>query len=252
MTRLFLVLLLVAGFFVGVFVFAPLGRVLQITGAAKHGFSWTSADGSVMDGRLQGMTFQGKSYGDAGLKLAPGALLAGRVQYAVDWAGDHGRGIGNISFGSAKDIQIADFDIDLDLLRLEQAARWIQQSGGRVQLTGGTVSFKGGQCAEATGTATSDVLERNREILGAGWTDMQGDLRCDEGDLVIPLQSENGSGTRFLAQLRVAPGKPGRFEARVSGMIPRQLQFALPIAGFKPDGSDFVYAYASSIRNSPL
>lgn len=252
MMRLFLVLLLVAGFLAGVFIFAPLGQVLQLTGASKHGFSWSRAEGSVMDGRLQGMNFQGKNYGDAGLKLDPGALLGGRVQYAIDWASEQGRGIGNISFGSGREIEIRDFDIDLDLLRLEQAARWIQQSGGRVQLTGGKVRFKDNQCTEATGTASSDVLDRNREILGSGWTDMQGDLHCDEGDLIIPLQSENGSGTRFLAQLRVAPGKPGRFEARVSGMIPRQLQFALPIAGFKPDGNDFVYAYASSLRNSPL
>jgi hypothetical protein len=250
MTRLLLLLLLAAGFLVGVFAFAPIGKVLQLSGAEQHGFRWTGAEGSVMDGRLRGMSFQGKPYGDAGLKLAPGALLSGRIQYAVDWIGEHGQGAGNISFGSGQKLQLDDFNIDLDLLRLEQAARWIQQSGGRVQLTGGVIRFNGSQCAEATGTATSDVLDRNREILGDGWTDMTGDLHCDAGDLIIPLQSENGSGTRFLAQLRVAPGRPGRFEARVSGMIPRQLQFALPIAGFKPDGGDFVYAYASSIRNT--
>lgn len=252
MTRLVLALLLIAGFLVGLAVFAPLGTVLGMTGAQARGINWASATGTILDGRLSGITVQGKSYGDAGLRLAPGALLSGRLKYAVDWAGDNGQGTGDVSFDSGRQVALEDFDIDLDLLKLEQAARWIQQSGGRIQLTGSIIRFSQTGCEEASGTARSDVLERNREILGAGWSDMTGQLRCDGNDLIIPLESANGAGTKFTAHLRLAPSQPGRFEARVSGLIPRELEFALPIAGFRRDGREFTYSFSSPQRSNPL
>jgi hypothetical protein len=80
---------------------------------------------------------------------------------------------------------------------------------------------------------------------------MQGELRCEGTALVIPLESENSSGTRFRAELRLAAQQPGRFDARVSGLIPRDLAFALPIAGFAPDGRDWVYSFSTSDRSGP-
>jgi hypothetical protein len=180
------------------------------------------------------------------------AILGGRLQYAVDWTGEAGRGTGQVAAGSGGSVSVREFDLDLDLLKLETAARWIQQSGGRVQIEGDIIRFDRVGCAEAKGTARSDVLERNREILGTGWSPMQGDIRCDGRDLVIPLESENATGTRFAALLRVAADQPGRFEARVSGMIPRQLEFALPIAGFTRDGNEFVYSFSAANRSKPI
>ncbi len=252
MTRLVLILLLIAGFLAGLAAFAPLGTVLNMTGAEARGINWTNASGTILNGRLTGIAAQGKSYGDAGLRLVPGALLSGRLKYAVNWSGDNGKGIGDISFDSGRQVALENFDIDLDLLKLEHAARWIQQSGGRVQLTGTIIRFDETGCKAASGTARSDVLGRNREILGAGWSDMTGELHCDGNDLVIPLESANGAGTKFAARLRVAPGQPGRFDARVSGLIPRELEFALPIAGFKRDGREFIYSFSPTPRSNPI
>ena len=148
-------------------------------------------------------------------------------------------------------VDAPDFNLDLDLVHLEQAALWIRQSGGRVELQGEAIRFGPDGCLSASGTARSDVLERNQEILGTGWSPMQGELRCEGTALVIPLESENTSGTRFGAELRVAPQQPGRFDARVSGLIPRDLAFALPIAGFAPDGRDWVYSFSTSDRSGP-
>lgn len=251
MTRLVLILLLIAGFLAGVVMFAPLGTALNMTGAQARGINWAAASGTLLEGRLTGITAQGKSYGDASLRLAPAALLSGRLKYAVDWSGENGQGTGDISFDPDRQIALENFDVDLDLLKLEQAARWIQQSGGRVRLKGAIIRFSETGCREATGTASSDVLDRNREILGNGWSDMTGELRCDGNDLVIPLESANGAGTNFAAHLRVAPGQAGRFEARVSGLIPRELEFALPIAGFRRDGREFTYSFSPPQRSNP-
>lgn len=251
MNRLVLLAPLLVGVLIGLAVFAPLSAALKFAGVEAHGLSWSRAEGTVLDGRLTGLEASGERYGDADLKLAPAALLAGRLEYTVDWQGEHGRGTGDLSVGVGGSLAARDFNLDLDLVRLEQAALWIRQSGGRVELQGEAIRFGPGGCLSASGTARSDVLERNQEILGAGWSPMQGELRCEGAALVIPLESENTSGTRFRAELRVAPQQPGRFDARVSGLIPRDLSFALPIAGFAPDGRDWVYSFSTSDRSGP-
>ena len=251
MTRVLFLALLAAGALTGLVAFAPLGAALRLAGADKQGLAWTAAEGTVLDGRLQGIALDGAPAGDAHVRLVPAALLSGHLQYAVGWTGEQGRGAGKVSAGHKARLALRDFDIDLDLLHLEHAARWVRQSGGRVQVQGEVIRFNGSECLEAKGTARSDVLERNREILGAGWSDMSGELRCERGDLVIPLQATNASGTHFLVQLSLAPGRTGRFDARVSGIIPRELEFALPIAGFAPDGRDYVYTHTPSGQSGP-
>lgn len=234
------IVLLIGVLAVGVF-FVPIATALKYSGAAGNGVEWTEAKGSIMSGRLEGLKIKGTEYGDVDLKLDLPAVFTGAPRYAVDWAGKAGKGTGNVSVASGTVITLEDYAIDLDLLAFETAARWIQQSGGRVKLDGSAIRFQGNECLEAQGVATSDVLDRNRDILGAGWSELRGDLACDDGKLLIPLQSENAAGTRFIVKLRVAPGTPGKFEARVNGFIPRTLNFALPLAGFARDGEEFVF-----------
>lgn len=252
MIRLLLLPLLALGITIGVLVFAPLSKVLDISGIRRSGVDWTSASGTVLDGRLEGIAVNGARYGDASARLLPGHLLTGTLKFAVDWTGPSGRGTGQMTFQSPKSIGLYDYDLDLDLMEIEQAAKWIQQSGGRITMQGETIRFKDSACHTATGTARSDVLERNRAILGDGWSEMQGELRCEDGDLVIPLESTNATGTRFGAFLRLRPGLPGRFEARVSGLVTRELDYVLPMAGFRREGKEYIYSYSAAAGRNPI
>lgn len=252
MTRLLLLPLLALGIAIGVLVFAPLSVVLDISGIRRSGLDWTSASGTVLDGRLEGIKANGSTYGDASARLLPEYLLTGTMKFAVDWIGPSGRGTGQMTFRSHKNIALYNYDLDLDLMEIEQAAKWIQQSGGRIAMQGNIIRFKDNACHEASGIAHSDVLERNRAILGDGWSDMQGELRCEDGDLVIPLESTNATGTRFGAFLRLRPGLPGRFEARVSGLVTRDLDYVLPLAGFRRDGNEYVYSYSAKGGRNPI
>lgn len=251
MNRSLLLLLLLVGFFIGLTAFAPLETALRMGGANRLGVSWASAEGTVFDGKLTSIESRGTKIGDANLHLMPGALLTGRLKYAVEWTGEGGRGNGEFSAGFGNRLSLTNYDVDLDLLHLEQAARWIQQSGGRLRVRGSHIRFKGNQCLAAEGTAQSDVLDRNRDILGPGWSEMRGELRCENGILIVPLESANSSGTQFRALLRFAPGGTGSFEARVSGPITRELMFALPIAGFTLDGRDYIYNYLPTPQGNP-
>lgn len=125
MSRLFLLILLLVGLAIGAAAFAPLATVLKFSGANERGLSWASANGSVLSGSLEGVSVRGKPLGSAKLKLAPMAILGGRLQYAVDWTGEAGRGTGQVAAGSGGSVSVREFDLDLDLLKLETAARWI-------------------------------------------------------------------------------------------------------------------------------
>lgn len=237
---LFTIVLLVAALVVGL-AFVPIATALKYSGAEGNGVEWTAAKGTILDGRIEGLKVKGTQYGDADLKLDVPSVFSGKPRYGVNWTGKSGQGSGKVSVESGTIITLEDYSVDLDLLSYELAAKWIQKSGGRVKLEGPLIRFKGNECLEAHGVATSDVVDRNRDILGAGWSELRGDLRCEDGQLVVPLQSENATGTRFLVMLRIAPGSAGKFEARVTGVIPRTLNFALPLAGFLRDGDDFVF-----------
>jgi len=251
MKRLVLLALLASSFLAGLVAFAPLGVVLKASGAEARGLGWTQAEGTLLSGKVTGLVHEDVTYGDAELNFAPGGLLTANLQYTVNWTGPQGAGRGKVSAGPGGQVTLHDYSVGLDLSQLEQAALWIRQSGGRLDLSGTLLRIGPEGCIRAEGTARTDVLERNQDILGPGWAPMQGALRCEAGALVIPMASENQSGTRFLANLSLAPQRPGQFEARVSGLIPRELAFALPIAGFTPQGQDFVYLYSTPDTSAP-
>lgn len=237
---LILSLLLLAALIAGA-AFVPLEAVLNAAGLRNQEVGWTSARGSVFSGRIEGLSVKGTEYGTADLSLVPAAILQRKISYEVDWTGPKGIGSSRVSLRRIDEIELTDFKIDLDLAAFARSARWVEKSGGRVRLEGAQLSFTKGRCAQASGRASSDVLERNRDVLGAGWSALEGELRCEDGALVVPLMSENASGTRFGAVLKAQPGVRTKFEARLSGKISRPMAFALPLAGFARDGEEFVY-----------
>jgi hypothetical protein len=238
-------LLLLAALVAGA-AFVPLEAVLNAAGMRRQEVSWTSARGSVFSGRIEGLSVKGTQYGTADLRLVPSALAQLTISYEVDWTGPRGIGSSRVTLRGADQVELTDYEIDLDLAAFARSARWAEKSGGRVKLEGALLSFTNGQCAEASGRASSDVLERNRDALGPGWSALEGELRCEDGALVVPLVSENTSGTRFGAVLKAAPGIRTKFEARISGRISRPMAFALPLAGFTRDGEEFVYVPGAS------
>jgi Type II secretion system (T2SS), protein N len=226
--------------------FIPLGTALKMSGAEAQGLSWTTAKGSVLSGRLEGLAFKTREYGAADVKLVPAALADRSLAYAVDWQGPSGTGTGKVSLMADKSIALENYVIDLDMVPFAKSAKWIERSGGRLELIGSRIRFLDGACVEALGTATSDVLDRNRDALGTGWSSLTGELSCENGMLLMPLTSENASGTIFSAAVLAAPGAKTEFEARISGNISRPMRFALPLAGFDRDGEDFVYVPKAS------
>lgn len=249
--RFLLFLLLIIGFVIGMVAFAPLSFVLKTAGAEDRGFSWTSVEGTLSGGSITGLKVGQELLGDARLKLNPAALLALGIEYEFDWTGPAGRGNGSVATFVTGANELRDFDIELDFSALDGAAAWIRQSGGKARLDGKIIRFRKGRCDAADGRTWSDALTRNSAILGSGWQDLTGNLACEDDWLLIPLKSESPLGTKLDAAARYRLGGSGNVEARVSGFIPQQYHYALPIAGFLPDAGTYVYRYPNPVQDIP-
>jgi general secretion pathway protein N len=249
MMRFLLLLLLIAGFAIGLIVFAPLSFILKTTGAADRGLSWTSVDGTLAGGKITGLRAGQDLLGDASLKLNPASLLGLGIEYNFDWSGPSGEGTGRAGAFASGAMELRDFDIELDFAALDGAAAWVRQSGGKARLTGDLIRFRKGTCDTATGQTWSDVLDKNSAILGPGWPDLSGNLTCDGEMLLIPLQSRSPLGTQLDAAARYRPGGDASVVARVSGVIPQQFHYGLPLAGFAPDAGTYVYRYPASVQD---
>lgn len=243
MMRFLLLFVMTAGFAIGLVAFAPLGFVMKAAGADDRGLSWTSAEGTLMGGEITGLRAGPDLLGDASVKLVPMSLLALGVEYRLDWSGPAGKGTGSAAAFANGTTQLRNFNIELDFSALDGLAMWIRQSGGKARLSGDLIRFRKGACDLARGETWSDALGKNAAILGPGWPDLAGELSCDGDRLLIPFQSASSTGTQLDAAARYRLGGAGSIEARVSGFIPQQFHYGLPVAGFLPDGNTYVYRY---------
>lgn len=251
MMRFLLFLVLIVGFLAGLVAFAPLGVILKMAGAEDRGLSWTSAEGTLAGGRITGLKAGQDVLGDARLKLNPASLLSLGVEYDFDWTGPAGKGTGRAAAFATGNTELRDFNIELDFSSLDGVAAWIRQSGGKARLTGEVIRFRQGACDKASGQSWSDALAKNSVLLGPGWPDLAGEISCDGDMLLIPLQSASPLGTNLDAAGRFHLGGRGSIEARVSGVIPQQFQYGLPLAGFVPEGGTYVYRYPAARPQAP-
>lgn len=251
MMRFLLLLVLILGFLAGLVAFAPLSVILKMTGAEDRGLSWTSVEGTLAGGSVTGLMAGEDVLGDARLKLNPASLLALGVDYDFEWTGPSGQGTGRAAVFATGSTELRDFNIELDFAALDGAAAWIRQSGGKARLKGEIIRFRKGGCDKASGQSWSDALGKNSVLLGPGWPDLAGEISCDGDMLLIPLQSASPLGTNLDAAGRFGLGGGGSIEARVSGVIPQQFQYGLPLAGFVPEGNTYVYRYPATRPQVP-
>ncbi|WP_035596096.1 MULTISPECIES: type II secretion system protein N [Hyphomonas] len=251
MMRFLLLLVLIIGFLAGLVAFAPLSFILKTAGAEERGLSWTSAEGTLAGGKITGLKAGQDLLGDASLKLNPASLLALGVEYDFDWTGPSGKGTGKAGAYASGNTELRDFNIELDFAALDGVAAWIRQSGGKARLSGDIIRFNNGACDKASGQSWSDALGKNAALLGPGWPDLAGNLSCEGDMLLIPLQSASPLGTKLDAAGRFHLRGSGSIEARVSGVIPQQFQYGLPLAGFVPESGTYVYRYPATPAQVP-
>lgn len=233
--------LFLSSFLAGLVLFTPLAVVLRLSGSEAFGVKWSSVTGTLSGGRVSQLRANGDLIGDAEFALRPSGLLRLVLEYSVTWSGPAGKGTGRIKAGPGGHLSLSDFRVDLSLAEMPGLASWIRHSGGQASLQGEMIRFSEGRCKAARGTVSSDALNRNAAYLGPGWSDLSGDLRCEAGNLIIPMVADNTSGTRINAQVVFGAERGAGLEAAVRGPINSELRQILPLMGFQQDDTGFAY-----------
>ncbi len=223
--------------------FLPLRLAVGMAGLEGSGFSARAVSGSVWNGRIEGAQLGPFPLGDldAGLLLLP--LLTGQVMMDLErpsTAGDAGLVATVGKSGNSLMVQ------DLTTV-MAVGSQLAPLPASAIDLQAVNISFAGGRCQSASGQVRVSL---DANIPGLNLKQgLLGRAECQDGVLVLPLQS--GSG---MEQLTLKLQGNGFYTARLflSGSD-RAWTLLLPTLGFRKVPSGYAIKVAGQLgqRNGP-
>lgn len=180
--------------------------------------------GTVWSGTVSGLPI----FETANLKLAPFSRRAS-VQSG------EGRNYLSADIGSslAKDV-----DLRVDLATLPFSDGRLQGLRGAVKVKISEMQIENQMCQSATGTANTDVLQRNGGKIQWTGPELNGPIRCQEGALIADLKGQDAQ-QRITALIRFSPDNS--YRADISVQTTRvEADAVLPLFGFTRSGQKFV------------
>lgn len=208
-------------------VLLPLRVVFDMAGLGERGVSARAIEGSVWAGTVRDLRIGKLSLGDMDAGLSPGGILRGEWTLAMTRAADV-PGQPPLAFDLARsgdsiamrngtgEIATADLFAPLPLRS--------------VSLDGVDIAFTGARCTQASGAVRVNI-EQN--LFGVSLQrGLSGNLRCDGGDLLVPLKGQSG-----LEQMDIRITGAGRYTADFKlGGLAASAGTALSALGFRQQG----------------
>lgn len=222
--------------FAAIFVFAlvllcPLGAGIAVSGVGSSGLSARSATGTIWSGTLADAYVGPVPIGDVDVALRPLPLLAGRGELGVVGTSGAGRVIGGAG----------EFGIGQVIAKLALGQALAPLPIDTLDLGDVTVRFDGGRCADAEGRVRATFTEDVAGIdLKSG---LSGAVRCDGGELLLPLVSQ--SGTQRLT-MRIAANGRWKSVLTVRATDPAIVE-KLGATGFGSAGGAFVLRFSGTL-----
>jgi general secretion pathway protein N len=158
----------------------PLAVVLPMALPADSGLSARRAEGNVWEGMLRDANIAGLPLGDTRIGFDVLPLLIGQAR--LGFAAPALRGIVTVSSG--------DFGLSRGNGVVDLAGRLRPLPLSRFTLDEVAVAFRNNRCASASGRIRADIASDVGGIALPGG--MNGTLRCDGADLVVPLVGQSG------------------------------------------------------------
>lgn len=212
---------------VALLVLLPLRIVFDMSGLGNRGVSARTIEGSVWSGTIRDLRLGRLSLGDMDASLSPAALLGGETVLAMTRASDL-PGQPPLAFDLARSgDSIAMRNASGDIATADLFAPLPLRS---VTLDGANIAFVGRRCSTASGAVRVNIEQSLFGItLQRG---LSGTLRCDGGDLLIPLRGQSG-----LEQMDIRITGAGRYTADFTlGGLAGGTGAALSVLGFRQQG----------------
>ncbi|NRD89207.1 type II secretion system protein N [Sphingopyxis sp. BSNA05] len=209
-------------------IFLPLRLAVGWAGLEETGFSAKTISGSVWSGRIEGAQLGPFALGDLDAGLRPLPLLTGQVLMDLERppaSGDPGL-VATVGKAGNR-LLVQDLTTVLGL-----GSQLAPLPASAIELQTVSISFAGGRCQSASGQVRVSL---DANIPGLNLKQgLLGNAECQDGGLVLPLQS--GSG---MEQLTLKLQGNGFYTARLSlSGSDRAWTLLLPTLGFRkvPDG----------------
>ena len=232
-------------FVVALAVFALMRAPASLVAGRVPDFSFARAEGTVWNGRFEGVSFGALETDTLTWKLSFWDLIQGGI--IADASAQGGAVTGDMRFlaNFMGDKRILAPSLTLQGLPLGPSLRL----AGETQAQDLDIYFDDGVCTTARGQLRSDALQRNAELLNWSGPMLAGDARCDGDDALVALGGAEGAETvRVL--LRLHGNGEGEWRVAMEGATPAS-SAALSAAGFAPD-SQGALSQAGDFRWTPF
>lgn len=190
-------------------------------------FTYARAQGSVWNGRLEGVRTRGLQITTLSWRISPFDLLQGRVIAPLQLTGD-------VEGDMRLLANMEDRRLMADQLRINGLPLDNVMLAGTTEIEALDIFFVGGACRQATGTIRSDVLQQSSQALRINGPPLAGEARCDGEDALITLVGQNAGADQVNIVMRLRGDGGGEWRFAILSASP-EVQAALAVAGFQPD-----------------
>ena len=180
--------------------------------------------GTIWQGSVSGLPL----FGTANLKVSP---LSRQLELQSGQDRNYLSGVVSTSTAS-------DFTLHMDISTVPFSDGRLQGLRGDFTAQISEMELSDNSCQSATGTARTDVLQRNGGKIQWTGPELTGPIRCEDGALVADLSGRDAQQT-ITALIKLMPD--GLYRADVSVRTIRvEADAVLPLFGFSRSGQNFV------------
>ena len=243
-----LAILFLAAAIAAVVAFTPLGFVMSRSGAGNAGVGWAQVQGTLLNGRIDGLHVNGQPVGDVSLELRPLSLLSFAPKYDVQWGGAGGQGTGTVKISKGR-LEASELRLQQKISAIEGLAAPVRAMGGTLRLTDGAIALTPIGCENATGQISTDSLSLAAEQYGREFGLISGPLDCVDQDIVLVLTGLSERGDNVKVNARTSLLGEALFEVAVETRD-SEVSFALSQVGFILQDGSWLYRYEQQGRLS--
>lgn len=221
----------------------PMSMAADMAAKQFPDFKFSSASGSVWDGKLSQVSFGKQFIGDLAVKTELLGLLSGNAGGTLGLTREGFSGQANINYGLGDGrLELKDANIAGNTAMVPGMPAALAKVDGKFTLKLSDVKFTEGACAEAKGEVWSDALTKV-DIRGWKGPELRGPVTCAGGNLQVEAGGKAETGEDVLAVMTIGQHLDMALTATVSNASPGALQ-ALTEVGFKPEGDKLVLRQA--------
>ena len=227
---------------------APLSAMLALAGAKDAGLSYSSAEGTIWNGRLRDVSIDRRPIGDVavGMELFP--LLTGRLSADVDARGPGLDADGKVSLGLGGTARLTAARIEADMGVLGRGEFLGTPAAGLIRAEIEELVLTRSGCRGASGDIWTDALAVAARAYDAVEIPLQGALSCEKGVLAAPL-SGTQEGESVWIDIMVQPDLRYGVTASIASQSP-SLNEALAFLGFEPSERGLSYEMTGDLREA--